>query len=66
MPLYCVPRLHGGAFPTFPHWCCCFLAPVGYELVSGGTDNHLLLADLRPMGVNGAKVEKVTGAGSTL
>lgn len=31
----------------------------GYELVSGGTDNHLLLADLRPKGLNGAKAERI-------
>lgn len=31
----------------------------GYTLVSGGTDNHLALVDLRDKGVNGAKVEKV-------
>lgn len=31
----------------------------GYELVSGGTDNHLILVDLRPKSLNGAKVEKV-------
>lgn len=31
----------------------------GYELVSGGTDNHLVLADLRPQQLNGAKAERV-------
>ena len=29
----------------------------GIELVSGGTDNHLVLADLRPLGVDGARAE---------
>jgi glycine hydroxymethyltransferase len=31
----------------------------GYSLVSGGTDNHLLLVDLRPKGVDGSRVERV-------
>jgi len=31
----------------------------GVELVSGGTDNHLVLADLRPLGVDGSRVERV-------
>jgi len=31
----------------------------GYSLVSGGTDNHLLLVDLKPNGIDGARVESV-------
>jgi glycine hydroxymethyltransferase len=31
----------------------------GYRLCSGGTDNHLVLWDLRPQGVTGSKMEKV-------
>ena len=30
-----------------------------YKLVSGGTENHLLLMDLRPKGVDGSRVERV-------
>jgi glycine hydroxymethyltransferase len=30
----------------------------GYTLVTGGTDNHLVLWDLRPEGVTGSKMEK--------
>ena len=30
----------------------------GFELVSGGTDNHLMLVDLRPMGITGKEMEK--------
>jgi glycine hydroxymethyltransferase len=31
------------------------LASHGYRIVSGGTDNHLMLVDLRPKGLNGAE-----------
>jgi glycine hydroxymethyltransferase len=30
----------------------------GYKLVTGGTDNHLVLWDLRPEGITGSKMEK--------
>ncbi|MEQ2171993.1 Serine hydroxymethyltransferase 2, partial [Goodea atripinnis] len=30
-----------------------------YTLVSGGTDNHLVLVDLRPRGIDGARAERV-------
>jgi len=32
---------------------------LGYNLVSGGTENHLVLVDLRDKGVDGARVERV-------
>jgi glycine hydroxymethyltransferase len=31
---------------------------LGYRIVSGGTDNHLVLIDLRPKGLTGARAEK--------
>lgn len=31
----------------------------GYNLVSGGTDNHLILVDLKQNGVDGSRVEWV-------
>lgn len=31
----------------------------GYAVVSGGTDNHLVLIDLKPAGIDGARVERV-------
>ncbi|GBF93403.1 serine hydroxymethyltransferase [Raphidocelis subcapitata] len=35
------------------------LARRGFTLVSGGTDNHIVLVDLRPKGVDGSRVERV-------
>ncbi|KAL8487495.1 hypothetical protein ACS0TY_023976 [Phlomoides rotata] len=35
------------------------LMELGYTLVSGGSDNHLVLVDLRPLGTDGARVEKI-------
>ena len=29
----------------------------GFDLVTGGTDNHLMLADLRPMGITGKELQ---------
>ncbi|XP_058074006.1 serine hydroxymethyltransferase 3, chloroplastic [Magnolia sinica] len=35
------------------------LVELGYKLVSGGSDNHLILVDLRPLGIDGARAEKI-------
>lgn len=35
------------------------LVSMGYKLITGGTENHLVLWDLRPNGLTGSKVEKV-------
>lgn len=32
---------------------------LGYDIVSGGTDNHLVLVDLKNKGIDGARVERV-------
>ena len=34
------------------------LVEEGFDLVSGGTDNHLMLVDLRPMHITGKEMEK--------
>ncbi|OIW19181.1 hypothetical protein TanjilG_01214 [Lupinus angustifolius] len=36
-----------------------YLISKGYSLVTGGTENHLVLWDLRPLGLTGNKVEKL-------
>lgn len=33
------------------------LSMLGYTIVSGGTDNHVMLVDLRPHGINGAEAQ---------
>ncbi len=33
------------------------LTKLGFELVSGGTDNHLMLIDLTPLGISGREVQ---------
>ncbi len=34
----------------------------GYRIVSGGTDNHLFVVDLRPQGLNGSKATRLLDA----
>ncbi|KAI0424122.1 serine hydroxymethyltransferase-like protein [Xylaria sp. FL1042] len=35
------------------------LVDLGYSLASGGTDTHLVLLDLKPHGIDGARIERV-------
>eukprot|EP01064_Diplonema_japonicum_P003063 TRINITY_DN1201_c0_g2_i1.p1 TRINITY_DN1201_c0_g2~~TRINITY_DN1201_c0_g2_i1.p1 ORF type:complete len:465 (+),score=134.04 TRINITY_DN1201_c0_g2_i1:70-1464(+) len=38
------------------------LTKLGYTLATGGTDNHLLLMDLRPIGLTGSKAQNIMDA----
>jgi glycine hydroxymethyltransferase len=38
---------------------CDFLVGKGYKMATNGTENHLMLWDLRPLGLTGSKLEKV-------
>ena len=38
------------------------LSSMGYKIASGGTENHLVLWDLKPQGLTGSKYEKVCDA----
>jgi glycine hydroxymethyltransferase len=38
------------------------LQNLGYKIVTEGTENHLLLLDLRPLGLTGSKAEKILDA----
>jgi hypothetical protein len=35
------------------------MTELGFKIVSGGTDNHLILVDLKPNGIDGARVQQV-------
>ena len=48
-----VPRLRGRRSCATPQALADALADEGFRIVSGGTDNHLMLVDLRPFGVTG-------------
>lgn len=38
---------------------CARLQQHGYTMVSGGTENHLVLVDLKPNGIDGSRVQQV-------
>jgi len=55
-------RSYIGAVKTNARALAAALSSKGYTLVSGGTDNHLVLWDLRPLGLTGSKMEKLCDA----
>lgn len=38
---------------------CTRMQELGYHIVSNGTDNHLILVDLKPSGIDGARLQSV-------
>ncbi len=42
--------------------CAAALLSLGYKIATDGTDNHLILVDLRPKGITGSKMEKTCDA----
>lgn len=42
------------------------MSELGYKIVSGGTDNHLILVDLKPNAIDGARVQQVGAGGLRL
>lgn len=36
-----------------------YLMSKGFSICTGGTDNHIVLWDLRPQGITGSKFEKI-------
>mmetsp|Transcript_31043 Transcript_31043/g.56432 ORF Transcript_31043/g.56432 Transcript_31043/m.56432 type:complete len:484 (-) Transcript_31043:583-2034(-) len=38
---------------------CTRLQKLGYKIVSDGTDNHLILVDMKPVGIDGARIQTV-------
>lgn len=60
-PKRLVPDRSGCVLAQVVHNCRSLadaLMKKGYKLVTDGTDNHLILWDLRPEGVTGSKMEK--------
>lgn len=41
---------------------CSKLTSYGYSIATGGSDNHLILWDLKPQGTNGSKIQTICDA----
>ena len=61
----CLKEAMQPEFKTYAHNVVCnakvmadALLEEGFDLVTGGTDNHLMLADLRPMNITGAELQE--------
>ena len=53
------PKREGWAFAFRLALVICMLPLLMLPLFTGGTDNHLVLVDLRSKGIDGARVERV-------
>ena len=60
----CLKEAMSQEFKTYAHnvvknakAMACALLEEGFDLVTGGTDNHLMLADLRPMNISGKELQ---------
>ena len=51
-----VPHPNPNPYPTPTQALAKFLIGKGYKLTTEGTENHLMLWDLRPLGLTGSKV----------
>ena len=58
MRIYFAGPLFTPAERRFIYECAAQLRAAGFDIVSGGTDNHLMLVDLRPKGLKGNVSEK--------
>ncbi len=54
-------QAYGGRILENAQTLAATLSGRGIKLVSGGTDNHLMLVDLRPQGLTGKRVEALLG-----
>lgn len=61
-PLHVPHRVRAGVLQANASALATGLTSKGYKLATDGTENHLILWDLRPAGVTGSKMEKICDA----
>ena len=50
-------KIYVGIDVHLKKWSITVITEKGFKLVAGGTDNHLMLADLRPMNITGKELQ---------